>query len=103
MISARALSRDFDGRPAVEDLSFELPAGQVCALLGPNGAGKTTTVRMLLGLLRPTRGTAEVAGISVPAGRNETTALRARAGLLTMCPDCRAIAAMLEVNQGWQP
>ena len=86
MISARALSRDFDGRPAVEDLSFELPTGQVCALLGPNGAGKTTTVRMLLGLLRPTRGTAEVAGISVPAGRNETTALRARAGLLTETP-----------------
>ena len=86
MISARALSRDFDGRPAVEDLSFELPAGQVCALLGPNGAGKTTTVRMLLGLLRPTRGTAEVAGVSLPAGRNETALLRARAGLLTEAP-----------------
>jgi ABC-2 type transport system ATP-binding protein len=86
MISARALSREFDGRPAVEDLSFELPAGQVCALLGPNGAGKTTTVRMLLGLLRPTRGTAEVAGVSLPAGRNETALLRARAGLLTEAP-----------------
>ena len=86
MISARGLSREFDGRPAVEDLSFELPAGQVCALLGPNGAGKTTTVRMLLGLLRPTRGTAEVAGVSLPAGRNETALLRARAGLLTEAP-----------------
>jgi len=86
MISARSLSRDFDGRPAVEDLSFDLPAGRVCALLGPNGAGKTTTVRMLLGLLRPTRGTAEVAGVALPAGRDETSALRARAGLLTETP-----------------
>jgi ABC-2 type transport system ATP-binding protein len=86
MISARSLSRDFDGRPAVEDLSFDLPAGRVCALLGPNGAGKTTTVRMLLGLLRPTRGTAEVAGVALPAGRDETSTLRARAGLLTETP-----------------
>ena len=86
MISARSLSRDFDGRPAVEDLSFDLPAGRVCALLGPNGAGKTTTVRMLLGLLRPTRGTAEVAGVALPAGRDETSMLRARAGLLTETP-----------------
>jgi len=86
VISARSLSRDFDGRPAVEDLSFELPAGQVCALLGPNGAGKTTTVRMLLGLLRPTRGTAEVAGVPLPAARNDTSLLRARAGLLTETP-----------------
>jgi ABC-2 type transport system ATP-binding protein len=86
VISARALSREFDGRPAVEELSFEVPAGQVCALLGPNGAGKTTTVRMLLGLLRPTRGTAEVAGVSLPAGRQETAPLRARAGLLTEAP-----------------
>ena len=66
MISARGLWREFAGRVAVEDVSFEVPAGRVLALLGPNGAGKTTTVRMLLGLLRPTRGTAEVAGVALP-------------------------------------
>ncbi len=86
MISARGLSREFDGRLAVEALRLEVPAGQVCALLGPNGAGKTTTVRMLLGLLRPTQGTAEVAGVTLPADRDAAVRLRARAGLLTEAP-----------------
>ena len=86
MISARGLCREFAGRVAVEDVSFELPAGRVLALLGPNGAGKTTTVRMLLGLLRPTRGTAEVAGVALPVSRDAGARLRARAGLLTETP-----------------
>jgi ABC-2 type transport system ATP-binding protein len=42
------LSRSFDGVPAVETLSFEIPEGSLFTLLGPNGAGKTTTVRLLL-------------------------------------------------------
>jgi ABC-2 type transport system ATP-binding protein/sodium transport system ATP-binding protein len=47
---------------AVDDLSFAVQRGEVYGLLGPNGAGKTTTLRMLLGLLRPTRGQATIAG-----------------------------------------
>lgn len=47
------LSRSFDGVPAVEALSFEIPEGSLFTLLGPNGAGKTTTVRLLLGLIAP--------------------------------------------------
>ena len=47
---------------AVDGLSFTVAAGDVCGLLGPNGAGKTTTVRMLLGLVRPSRGTSTVLG-----------------------------------------
>jgi len=86
MISARGLGRSFDGRPAVEDLSFEVPEGELCALLGPNGAGKTTTVRMLLGLLPPSAGTATVAGVTLPAGDADGARLRARAGLLTEAP-----------------
>jgi ABC-2 type transport system ATP-binding protein len=86
MIATQGLSRSFDGRTAVQDLSFQVPEGRLCALLGPNGAGKTTTVRMLLGLLPPTAGTAEVAGIALPASRARTTTLRARAGLLTETP-----------------
>ena len=86
MIATRSLSRSFDGRPAVQDLSFRVPEGSLCALLGPNGAGKTTTVRMLLGLIPPTTGTAEVAGIVLPAARDRTATLRARAGLLTETP-----------------
>ena len=47
---------------AVNRLSFAVQPGEVYGLLGPNGAGKTTTLRMLLGLLRPTRGEASIAG-----------------------------------------
>jgi ABC-2 type transport system ATP-binding protein/sodium transport system ATP-binding protein len=47
---------------AVDDVSFVVRPGEVYGLLGPNGAGKTTTLRMLLGLLRPTRGQATIAG-----------------------------------------
>ena len=86
MIAARGLGRSFDGRPAVEDLSFEVPEGELCALLGPNGAGKTTTVRMLLGLLPPSAGEATVAGVTLPAGDAEGARLRAKAGLLTEAP-----------------
>jgi ABC-2 type transport system ATP-binding protein/sodium transport system ATP-binding protein len=47
---------------AVDDVSFTVNPGEVYGLLGPNGAGKTTTLRMILGLLRPTRGQASIAG-----------------------------------------
>ncbi len=67
-------------------MSFEVPRGRLCALLGPNGAGKTTTVRMLLGLLAPSSGSASVAGIALPTSRDGSAALRARAGLLTETP-----------------
>ncbi len=86
MIAARGLGRRFGSRQAVEDLSFEVPDGKLCALLGPNGAGKTTTVRMLLGLIPPTSGTAEVSGIPIPATDQDGARLRGRAGLLTEAP-----------------
>ena len=60
MISARGLSRAFGGRAAVDNLTFTVGAGEVVAFLGPNGAGKTTALRMLLGLLAPDAGTAEI-------------------------------------------
>ena len=50
---------------AVDGLTFTVPRGHIFGLLGPNGAGKTTTLRMLTTLIRPTAGTAEVAGIDV--------------------------------------
>lgn len=62
LIVASHLTRKFGSFTAVDDLCFELPAGQVIGYLGPNGSGKTTTIRMLLGLLRPTSGTASVLG-----------------------------------------
>ena len=60
------LTRDFASEAgpvrAVDNLSLEVPAGIVFGFLGPNGAGKTTTLRLLLGLLEPTQGRAEVLG-----------------------------------------
>ncbi|MBI2303029.1 MAG: ABC transporter ATP-binding protein, partial [Armatimonadetes bacterium] len=56
---------DFWGRPkvaAVQDLSFQIQPGEIYGLLGPNGAGKSTTVKMLLDLLRPTRGKLMILG-----------------------------------------
>ena len=56
------LTRTFGTVRALDDLTLEVPAGAVFGLLGPNGAGKTTTIRLLLGLIEPTSGRAEVLG-----------------------------------------
>jgi ABC-2 type transport system ATP-binding protein len=65
MIHLRDLRVDYDETCAVRDLSLEIGGGEVCGLIGPNGAGKTTTMRAILGLLEPTYGEIEVAGIDV--------------------------------------
>ena len=62
MSEARSLTKRYGSTVAVDDLSFNVPAGAVTGFLGPNGAGKTTTLRMLLGLVRPTSGDATIAG-----------------------------------------
>ncbi|RME93970.1 MAG: ABC transporter ATP-binding protein, partial [Verrucomicrobia bacterium] len=70
VVSVQGLTKvfkDFWGRPkarAVDDVSFEVYRGEVFGLLGPNGSGKSTTVKLLLGLLHPTRGRIEVFGHS---------------------------------------
>jgi ABC-2 type transport system ATP-binding protein len=56
---------------AVRDLSLDVQRGEILALLGPNGAGKTTTIRMLMGILSPTGGTAKVKGLDCFADRPE--------------------------------
>jgi len=62
MIRTVALSKRFGDKTAVEDLSLEIAPGEVMGFLGPNGSGKTTTIRLLMGLLRPTSGHAEILG-----------------------------------------
>lgn len=61
-IEFRSVSKHFGAVRAVDDLSFTVPPGLVTGFLGPNGAGKTTTLRMLLGLVRPTSGSATFGG-----------------------------------------
>jgi ABC-2 type transport system ATP-binding protein len=65
MISVRKLRKCFGSQVAVDDLSFEVPGGQIVGFLGPNGAGKSTTLKMLTGILEPTAGTAQIAGFDV--------------------------------------
>jgi len=62
VIRVERLTKDFGAVRAVDDLSFTVLPGRVTGFLGPNGAGKTTTLRMLLGLVRPTSGTATIGG-----------------------------------------
>jgi ABC-2 type transport system ATP-binding protein len=64
-IEARHLSRRFGRFVAVNDVSFEVRAGEIFGFLGSNGAGKSTTIRMLCGLLQPSSGTAIVGGVDV--------------------------------------
>jgi ABC-2 type transport system ATP-binding protein len=72
-IRASSLSKRYGDVLAVDDLSLEIPPGEFFGLLGPNGSGKTTTIHMLATLIRPTTGSADVAGFDT--GRN---AVRAR-------------------------
>ncbi len=62
-IHTRSLSKAFRSKDAVRSLDFEVPAGSIYALIGPNGAGKTTTIKLLMNLLRPSAGSAEVLGV----------------------------------------
>jgi len=62
-ISVHGLVKRFSGMLAVDDLSFEVQPGTLTGFVGPNGAGKTTTLRMILGLVRPTAGTALIGGV----------------------------------------
>ncbi|MGA3057655.1 MAG: ATP-binding cassette domain-containing protein [Candidatus Limnocylindrales bacterium] len=61
-VSVRGLTKRYGRVRAVDDLTFEAPPGQITGFLGPNGAGKTTTLRALVGLVRPTRGSALING-----------------------------------------
>ncbi len=68
-IQVRDLTRDYNGRRAVDHISFDVEPGEVFGFLGPNGAGKSTTINMLTGQLRPTSGTAQVMGCDVVRDR----------------------------------
>jgi ABC-2 type transport system ATP-binding protein len=80
VIVARLLTRHFGRKAAVRDLDLAVPRGSVFALLGRNGAGKTTAIRILMGLLEPTRGSAEVLGAQC---RSIPPEVRGRIGYLT--------------------
>ena len=80
VIRTRGLTRYFGSRPAVYELDLEVPRGGIFAFLGRNGSGKSTTIRMLLGLLQPTRGEGTILGCDI---RHLTPEIRTRIGYLT--------------------
>jgi ABC-2 type transport system ATP-binding protein len=79
MIVIDHLTKSFGPQTAVDDLSFEVPAGQIVGFLGPNGAGKSTTLNMLTGMLDPTSGTATVCGFDV---RTQTLDVKRNVGFV---------------------
>ena len=81
MIRVTGLSRKFGSRWALKRVSLNVSPGQICVILGHNGAGKTTLFRILLGLLRPSEGSARIAGHNTWSSRSGRLA-RARLGSL---------------------
>jgi ABC-2 type transport system ATP-binding protein len=79
-IEVNELTKKFGDFTAVNGVTFQVPRGEIFGFLGPNGAGKTTTIRMLLGLLKPTGGTAKVIGYDVAS---ESESLRRHIGYMS--------------------
>ncbi|HEY7562937.1 MAG TPA: ABC transporter ATP-binding protein [Gaiellaceae bacterium] len=76
-IQAEGLTKSYGSSRGVVDLAFEVERGEVFGYLGPNGAGKTTTIRLLLDLIRPTRGRASVLGLDA---RRDSVEVRRHVG-----------------------
>jgi ABC-2 type transport system ATP-binding protein len=67
LIHLTGVRKQFGTLIAVHDLNLTIPKGEIYGLIGPNGAGKTTTIRMMCGLLVPTTGSVQIAGVNVLA------------------------------------
>ncbi|MCH7587578.1 MAG: ABC transporter ATP-binding protein [Chloroflexi bacterium] len=83
VIETKDLTKKFGELTAVERLSISVKPGEVFGFLGPNGAGKTTTIRMLCALIKPTQGSARVAGYTLGS---EDDKIRRNVGILTESP-----------------
>jgi len=80
VIDVHGLTKKFDGRPVVRDLSMQVKRGTIYGFLGPNGSGKTTTIRMLCGLLTPDEGEGTCLGYDI---RRETDKIKRHVGYMT--------------------
>jgi ABC-2 type transport system ATP-binding protein len=79
MIRLTSLTKRYGSFTAVDAIDLEVPRGQLFGFLGPNGAGKTTTLRMIAGILRPTAGRVEIAGIDIA---QQAVAAKAKLGFI---------------------
>jgi ABC-2 type transport system ATP-binding protein len=92
---ARDLTKDFDGKMAVDGVSLSVPEGSITGILGPNGAGKTTSIRMLLGIIDPTSGSRTLLGHDRPLEvARQVGYLPEERGLYPSMPAAEAIAFM---------
>ena len=80
VIDVHHLTKKFDGKAVVRDLSMQVRRGSIYGFLGPNGSGKTTTIRMLCGLLTPDEGEGTCLGYDI---RTETTKIKSKVGYMT--------------------
>jgi ABC-2 type transport system ATP-binding protein len=79
-IDVHGLTKSFDGRKVVRDLSMQVKRGSIYGFLGPNGSGKTTTIRMLTGLLTPDEGEGTCLGLNI---RTQATEIKRHVGYMT--------------------
>src|SRR6266566_5987971 len=79
-IDVEGLTKRFDGRAVVRNLTMQVKRGEIYGFLGPNGSGKTTTIRMLTGLLTPDQGTGTCLGYDI---RTETEKIKRQIGYMT--------------------
>lgn len=103
IIETHQLTRHFGRTEAVERMDLAVPEGAVCALLGPNGSGKTTTIKLLMNLIRPTGGTAQVLGVDTRRlGERE----RAQIGYVAedqQLPDWMTVRQLLDYCRPFYP
>lgn len=95
VIRTEGLAKRFGTVEALKPLDLEVSQGEVLGYLGPNGAGKTTTIRLLLGLLRPTGGRAEIFGLDV---QGDTVAAHRRLAYVATVLLFRATVALVVVE-----
>jgi ABC-2 type transport system ATP-binding protein len=83
VIDTQNLTKTYKGVNALQALNLQVPQNSICGFLGPNGAGKSTTIKLLLGLTRPTSGSAQIFGLD---SRQASVAIRQRVGYLAQDP-----------------
>jgi len=93
IITTQNLVKKFDDIIALDNLNLEIMEGELFSLLGPNGAGKTTTINILTGIMKPTNGTATIAGFDVTENMHEIKKL------IGVCPQEAAIFQFLNAKE----
>src|SRR3712207_7681663 len=83
VIKTEGLTKTYKGVNALQDLDLQVPRHSIFGFLGPNGAGKSTTIKLLLGLTRPTKGSASIFGLD---SVRDSVAIRRRVGYLAQDP-----------------